>query len=159
MGFHHELDTDLLYSFCSQPFSFQQLTEQIQNLTVSSTTSNRSNQATTSTSNKSTANSTDKNLNNSTKETTAASNDTSAKENLEQRVNFLQTKLASAPMPSITSKKRQLPSIEEAWNLPISAEMSSRQQQTAQGNQQRAYTKGLSHVSSDQMVCIFTLCI
>lgn len=62
-------------------------------------------------------------------------------------------------MPSITSKKRQLPSIEEAWNLPISAEMSSRQQQTAQGNQQRAYTKGLSHVSSDQMVCIFSLCV
>lgn len=45
-------------------------------------------------------------------------------------------------MPSITSKRRQLPSIEEAWNLPISAEMSSRQQQSAQANQQRSIAKG-----------------
>lgn len=29
-------------------------------------------------------------------------------------------------------RRRQLPSIEEAWNLPISAEMSSRQQQQQQ---------------------------
>lgn len=78
---------------------------------------------------------------------TAASNGSSANESLAQRVKFLQTKLAHAPMPSITSKRRQLPSIEEAWNLPISAEMSSRQQQTAQSNQQRAYTKSFNHVS------------
>ncbi|KAL0267841.1 UNVERIFIED_CONTAM: hypothetical protein PYX00_009996 [Menopon gallinae] len=49
--------------------------------------------------------------------------------NLTQRIKFLQSHLQSSPMPSITSK-RQLPSIEEAWNLPISAEMSSRQQQS-----------------------------
>lgn len=50
-------------------------------------------------------------------------------------------------MPSITSKRRQLPSIEEAWNLPISAEMSSRQQQqSAQVNQQRQYQKGYGQV-------------
>ncbi|XP_060537446.1 histone demethylase UTY isoform X2 [Cylas formicarius] len=48
---------------------------------------------------------------------------------LTQRINFLQAHLANAPMPSITSQRRQLLSIEEAWNLPISAEMSSRQQQ------------------------------
>ncbi|XP_019874953.2 lysine-specific demethylase 6A isoform X2 [Aethina tumida] len=48
---------------------------------------------------------------------------------LTQRINFLQTHLANAPMPSVTSQRRQLLSIEEAWNLPISAEMSSRQQQ------------------------------
>ncbi|XP_063993292.1 histone demethylase UTY isoform X2 [Diachasmimorpha longicaudata] len=47
---------------------------------------------------------------------------------LQQRINFLQSHLSQAPMPSIAAK-RQLPSIEEAWNLPISAEMSSRQQQ------------------------------
>ena len=91
--------------------------------------------------------------------------------NLSQRIQFLQTHLGNAPMPSITSKlveilavifkslqisidsfsntptkiffyyfrRRQLPSIEEAWNLPISAEMSSRQQQQqqTQGNNQR----------------------
>ncbi|XP_054265858.1 histone demethylase UTY-like isoform X2 [Macrosteles quadrilineatus] len=56
--------------------------------------------------------------------------------NLSQRIKFLQTHLGNAPMPSITSKRRQLPSIEEAWNLPISAEMSSRQQQQ-QSNQPR----------------------
>lgn len=49
--------------------------------------------------------------------------------NLQARIKFLQTQLSHAPMPSITSKRRQLPSIEEAWNVPISAEMSSRQQQ------------------------------
>uniref|UniRef100_A0A0A9YPS5 Lysine-specific demethylase 6A n=1 Tax=Lygus hesperus TaxID=30085 RepID=A0A0A9YPS5_LYGHE len=52
--------------------------------------------------------------------------------NLAQRIQFLQTHLGNAPMPSITSKRRQLPPIEEAWNLPISAEMSSRQQQQTQ---------------------------
>lgn len=64
-------------------------------------------------------------------------------QNLAQRIKFVHTQLAHAPMPSITSKRRQLPSIEEAWNLPISAEMSARQQQTVQNNQQqRQYQKG-----------------
>ncbi|XP_058124387.1 histone demethylase UTY [Anopheles coustani] len=60
---------------------------------------------------------------------------------LTQRIKFLQQHLGNAPMPSITSKRRQLPSIEEAWNLPISNEMSSRQQQSAQA-QQRQFQKG-----------------
>uniref|UniRef100_A0A182PFA4 JmjC domain-containing protein n=1 Tax=Anopheles epiroticus TaxID=199890 RepID=A0A182PFA4_9DIPT len=62
-------------------------------------------------------------------------------QSLTQRIKFLQQHLGNAPMPSITSKRRQLPSIEEAWNLPISNEMSSRQQQTAQA-QQRQFQKG-----------------
>ncbi|XP_052897022.1 histone demethylase UTY isoform X2 [Anopheles moucheti] len=65
----------------------------------------------------------------------------SRSQNLTQRIKFLQQHLGNAPMPSITSKRRQLPSIEEAWNLPISNEMSSRQQQTAQA-QQRQFQKG-----------------
>ncbi|CAB3368703.1 Hypothetical predicted protein [Cloeon dipterum] len=52
---------------------------------------------------------------------------------LTQRIKFLQNHLASAPMPSVSSKRRPLPSIEEAWNLPISAEMNSRQQQQQGG--------------------------
>ncbi|XP_033207500.1 histone demethylase UTY isoform X3 [Belonocnema kinseyi] len=48
---------------------------------------------------------------------------------LVQRINFLQTHLCQAPMPSVTTARRALPPIDEAWNLPISAEMSSRQQQ------------------------------
>lgn len=58
--------------------------------------------------------------------------------NLQARIKFLQTQLSHAPMPSITSKRRQLPSIEEAWNVPISAEMSSRQQ--AQSSHSQANT-------------------
>lgn len=56
--------------------------------------------------------------------------------NLQARIKFLQTQLSHAPMPSITSKRRQLPSIEEAWNVPISAEMSSRQQNSSGGSAQ-----------------------
>uniref|UniRef100_A0A182QXW3 JmjC domain-containing protein n=1 Tax=Anopheles farauti TaxID=69004 RepID=A0A182QXW3_9DIPT len=62
-------------------------------------------------------------------------------QSLTQRIKFLQQHLGNAPMPSITSKRRQLPSIEEAWNLPISNEMSSRQQQTTQA-QARQFQKG-----------------
>lgn len=94
------------------------------------------------------------NLNNNTSLTNISKDPTpnavngdSVKENLAERVKFLQNKLAHAPMPSITSKRRQLPSIEEAWNLPISAEMSSRQQQSVQSNQQRAYAKTYNNVS------------
>lgn len=47
---------------------------------------------------------------------------------LDGRIAYLESRLANAPMPSITSKRRQLLSIEEAWNRPISAEMSARQQ-------------------------------
>ncbi|XP_053677478.1 histone demethylase UTY isoform X2 [Anopheles nili] len=70
--------------------------------------------------------------------TTSSSN---RSQSLTQRIKFLQQHLGNAPMPSITSKRRQLPSIEEAWNLPISNEMSSRQQQSAQA-QQRQFQKG-----------------
>lgn len=55
-------------------------------------------------------------------------------------------------MPSITSKRRQLPSIEEAWNLPISAEMSSRQQQNAQANQRAKYAQQQQQQQQQQAV-------
>ncbi|XP_059483249.1 lysine-specific demethylase 6A isoform X2 [Neocloeon triangulifer] len=55
---------------------------------------------------------------------------------LTQRIKFLQNHLSNAPMPSVSNKRRPLPSIEEAWNLPISAEMNSRQQQQQQGGMQ-----------------------
>ncbi|XP_030079040.1 lysine-specific demethylase 6A isoform X2 [Drosophila hydei] len=60
-----------------------------------------------------------------------------------QRVKFLETQLNQAPLPSITSKRRQLCSIEEAWNLPISLEINSRQQQNVQ-MQHRQYGKNSS---------------
>ncbi|KRF81704.1 uncharacterized protein Dvir_GJ21917, isoform B [Drosophila virilis] len=61
-----------------------------------------------------------------------------------QRVKFLETQLSHAPLPSITSKRRQLCSIEEAWNLPISLEINSRQQQQNLQMQQRQYGKNSS---------------
>ncbi|CAH4030941.1 lysine-specific demethylase 6A isoform X1 [Pieris brassicae] len=50
---------------------------------------------------------------------------------LRHRLAALRAHLAHAPMPSVTGKRRPLPSIEEAWNLPISAEMSSRAPKSA----------------------------
>lgn len=81
----------------------------------------------------------------------AASAGVNQSRSLGHRIAFLKAQLAHAPMPSITSKRRSLPSIEEAWNLPISAEMSSRQQQqsaAAQTQHQRAFAKsGYQQVS------------
>lgn len=83
---------------------------------------------------------------------TAAIDGNGKVQGLSQRLKFLQSQLAHAPMPSITSKRRLLPPIEEAWNLPISAEMSSRQQQNAQANHQRvkAYNAQVSIVDCIQ---------
>lgn len=61
-----------------------------------------------------------------------------------QRVKFLETQLRQAPLPSITSKRRQLCSIEEAWNLPISLEINSRQHQQNVQMQHRQYGKNIS---------------
>ncbi|EDS26865.1 uty-prov protein [Culex quinquefasciatus] len=86
--------------------------------------------------------------------TIAGSNGVGAKpQSLAQRIKFLQQHLAHAPMPSITSKRRQLPSIEEAWNLPISNEMSTRQQQqtaAAAQAQQRQFQKGYPPAQQQQ---------
>ncbi|EDV99451.1 GH13016 [Drosophila grimshawi] len=60
---------------------------------------------------------------------------------LAQRVKFLESQLSQAPLPSITSKRRTLCSIEEAWNLPISLEINSRQQQQTVQMQQRQFGK------------------
>ncbi|XP_022914705.2 histone demethylase UTY isoform X1 [Onthophagus taurus] len=68
--------------------------------------------------------------------------------NLTQRISFLQTHLSNGPMPSITNARRTLLSIEEAWNLPISAEMSSRQQQQTGGPQTRTGSQGFQKVYS-----------
>ena len=51
---------------------------------------------------------------------------------LSQRIKYLKTQMASAPPPVTTNKPRQLPSVEEAWNLPISNEMTNRQNQPRQ---------------------------
>ncbi|CAL8119045.1 unnamed protein product [Orchesella dallaii] len=60
---------------------------------------------------------------------------------LVQRIQFLQSRLANAPSASAGTKPRQLPVIEEAWNLPISAEMTARQQQQQQAQRQAMYAQ------------------
>ncbi|XP_077515282.1 utx histone demethylase isoform X2 [Amblyomma americanum] len=50
----------------------------------------------------------------------------SSSSSLASRVKFLQTQLSAAP-PASVQKPRQLPCIEDAWNIPISQEMASRQ--------------------------------
>lgn len=68
---------------------------------------------------------------------------------LGQRIKYLETQLSQSPLPSVTSKRRQLCSIEEAWNLPISLEINSRQQQqTVQMNHRQ-----LPKTTSVQVCC------
>ncbi|CAN7996543.1 unnamed protein product, partial [Ixodes pacificus] len=50
----------------------------------------------------------------------------SVSSNLNTRVKFLQGQLSAAPAANV-QKPRQLPCIEDAWNIPISQEMASRQ--------------------------------
>ena len=63
---------------------------------------------------------------------TNATRNRSLNPNLHQRIKYLKTQMASAPPPA-TSKPRSLPTVEEAWNLPISNEMTNRQTQPRQG--------------------------
>lgn len=135
----------ILYESCGQPrdayacymnATKSDTTKEIQNLNISSTSPQTNTNQT----------------NISLRETTVTT--TGGKpQSLTQRIKFLQSHLAQAPMPSITSKRRQLPSIEEAWNLPISNEMSSRQQQTAQQRNQYQ-TKGFAQVNNINYIII-----
>jgi histone demethylase len=117
----------ILYESCGQPrdafacylnATKGDNSKEIQNLSITSSSSNSSN-----------------NNNTSISPTPASTASGSKPQSLAQRIKFLQQNLALCPMPSITSKRRQLPSIEEAWNLPISNEMSSRQQQNQRQQQ------------------------
>ncbi|KAL4656837.1 lysine-specific demethylase 6A isoform X2 [Arapaima gigas] len=46
---------------------------------------------------------------------------------LTARIKYLQAQLCNPPQSSLPSKSKMLPSIEEAWSLPIPAELTSRQ--------------------------------
>lgn len=46
--------------------------------------------------------------------------------NLHQRIKYLKTQLSGAPAQGPSHRPKQLPSVEEAWNLPVSNEMSGR---------------------------------
>jgi len=61
----------------------------------------------------------------------------SVSHNLLERIRVLQQQLNHLPPQSLSSKPRTLPSIEEAWSLPIPAELTSRQGNTQQQQQQQ----------------------
>ena len=52
---------------------------------------------------------------------------------LHQRIKYLKTQMSQAPPPAAPTKQRQLPTVEDAWNLPISNEMTNRSQPRGRG--------------------------
>lgn len=64
--------------------------------------------------------------------------------NLHQRIKYLKTQLSNAPPPSHSMKSKQLPSVEEAWNLPVSNEMAGRQSNAMKGAKAGAPQNGPS---------------
>ena len=52
---------------------------------------------------------------------------------LHQRIKYLKTQMAQAPAQATPSKQRSLPTVEDAWNLPISNEMTNRSQPRGRG--------------------------
>ncbi|XP_010629374.1 lysine-specific demethylase 6A-like, partial [Fukomys damarensis] len=75
---------------------------------------------------------------------------------LAARIKFLQAQLCNLPQSSLQNKTKLLPSIEEAWSLPIPAELTSRQgaMNTAQQNISEKWNSGqiASHHPVQQQV-------
>ncbi|KAM8752869.1 lysine-specific demethylase 6A isoform 6-T6 [Rhynchonycteris naso] len=63
---------------------------------------------------------------------------------LAARIKYLQAQLCNLPQGSLQNKNKLLPSIEEAWSLPIPAELTSRQgaMNTAQQNTSDTWSSG-----------------
>ncbi|KAG8450485.1 hypothetical protein GDO86_002950 [Hymenochirus boettgeri] len=80
-------------------------------------------------------------------------NNTSA---LAARIKYLQAQLCNLPQGSLQNKTKLLPSIEEAWSLPIPAELTSRQgaMNSAQQNTSDNWSSGhlVSHTPVQQQV-------
>ncbi|XP_010355079.1 histone demethylase UTY isoform X12 [Rhinopithecus roxellana] len=79
---------------------------------------------------------------------------------LAARIKFLQAQLCNLPQSSLQNKTKLLPSIEEAWSLPIPAELTSRQgaMNTAQqnGSDNWNVVQSLSHHPVQQ---VYSLCL
>ncbi|KAM8976559.1 lysine-specific demethylase 6A isoform 2-T2 [Pelodytes ibericus] len=75
---------------------------------------------------------------------------------LAARIKYLQAQLCNLPQGSLQNKTKLLPSIEEAWSLPIPAELTSRQgaMNSAQQNTSDSWSSGhvLSHTPAQQQV-------
>ncbi|XP_026345565.1 lysine-specific demethylase 6A-like isoform X4 [Ursus arctos] len=70
------------------------------------------------------------------------------------RIKFLQAQLCNLPQGSLQNKSKLLPSIEEAWSLPIPAELTSRQgaMNTAQQNSSENWNRAVSLTPVQQQV-------
>ncbi|NXD67339.1 KDM6A demethylase, partial [Eolophus roseicapillus] len=75
---------------------------------------------------------------------------------LAARIKYLQAQLCNLPQGSLQNKTKLLPSIEEAWSLPIPAELTSRQgaMNTAQQNTSDVWSSGhtASHPPVQQQI-------
>ncbi|XP_075571130.1 lysine-specific demethylase 6A isoform X7 [Pelecanus crispus] len=75
---------------------------------------------------------------------------------LAARIKYLQAQLCNLPQGSLQNKTKLLPSIEEAWSLPIPAELTSRQgaMNTAQQNTSDVWSSGhtVSHPLVQQQI-------
>ncbi|XP_054255969.1 lysine-specific demethylase 6A isoform X4 [Indicator indicator] len=75
---------------------------------------------------------------------------------LAARIKYLQAQLCNLPQGSLQNKTKLLPSIEEAWSLPIPAELTSRQgaMNTAQQNTSDVWSSGhaVSHPPVQQQI-------
>uniref|UniRef100_A0A8C6ZR01 [histone H3]-trimethyl-L-lysine(27) demethylase n=1 Tax=Nothoprocta perdicaria TaxID=30464 RepID=A0A8C6ZR01_NOTPE len=75
---------------------------------------------------------------------------------LAARIKYLQAQLCNLPQGSLQNKTKLLPSIEEAWSLPIPAELTSRQgaMNTAQQNTADVWSSGhtVSHPPVQQQI-------
>ncbi|CAH1781540.1 unnamed protein product [Owenia fusiformis] len=63
--------------------------------------------------------------------------------NLSARIAFIEEQFAKSPIPDLQPKTKTLPSIEQAWSLPIPAELTSRQSAPNSGNQPRMMQPGM----------------
>ncbi|XP_055125624.1 histone demethylase UTY isoform X32 [Symphalangus syndactylus] len=79
---------------------------------------------------------------------------------LAARIKFLQAQLCNLPQSSLQNKTKLLPSIEEAWSLPIPAELTSRQgaMNTAQ-QAYRAYDPNTEPVLNHSQTPILQQCL
>ncbi|CAE1317944.1 UTX [Acanthosepion pharaonis] len=67
----------------------------------------------------------------------ATSNKASVNPNLAAKIKFLQQHLVNIPIQHLQNRPKALPSLEEAWSLPIPAELISRQAANSAANQQQ----------------------
>ncbi|XP_035145808.1 histone demethylase UTY isoform X3 [Callithrix jacchus] len=80
---------------------------------------------------------------------------------LAARIKFLQAQLCNLPQSSLQNKTKLLPSIEEAWSLPIPAELTSRQgaMNTAQQNVSDNWNSGQSVSHHPELQQLYSLCL